>query len=174
MDLLQVWGFFGLVCFIAAPDPSYLLLVPRSLRPGVATTLSVSLLTRSSSVNVSALIRHKELILSSNSTIVSGGSTQLLTLPPIPESESSHWSTYQLETDRSSYLPGQVVKIRAVSVLPDGKPLQRPLNITINDPRGNLLRQWLDVEGVLGVVSTESSSLKTLLWGNGASSPPST
>ncbi|KAI4790643.1 hypothetical protein KUCAC02_034493, partial [Chaenocephalus aceratus] len=167
-----------------AQDPSYLLLVPRSLRPGVATTLSVSLLTRSSSVNVSALIRHKELILSSNSTIVSGGSTQLLTLPPIPESESSHWSTYQLEvkghrggkevfsnssqlhfnpkgsstflqTDRSSYLPGQVVKIRAVSVLPDGKPLQRPLNITINDPRGNLLRQWLDVEGVLGVVSTE-------------------
>ncbi|XP_033979709.1 LOW QUALITY PROTEIN: CD109 antigen-like [Trematomus bernacchii] len=165
-------------------DPSYLLLAPRSLRPGVATTLSVSLLTHSSSVNVSALIRHKDLILSSNSTIVSGGSTQLLTLPPIPESESSYWSTYQLEvkghrgweevfsnssqlhfnpkgsstflqTDRSSYLPGQVVKIRAISVLPDGKPLQRPLNITIKDPRGNLLRQWLDVEGVLGVVSTE-------------------
>ncbi|KAK5879643.1 hypothetical protein CesoFtcFv8_022740 [Champsocephalus esox] len=193
MDLLQVWGFFGFICFTAAantthrpeaPDPSYLLLVPRSLRPGVATTLSVSLLTRSSSVNVSALIRYRDLIFSSNSTIVSGGSTQLLTLPPIPESESSHWSTYQLEvkghrggeevfsnssqlhfnpkgsstflqTDRSSYLPGQVVKIRAVSVLPDGKPLQRPLNITINDPRGNLLRQWLDVEGVLGVVSTE-------------------
>ncbi|KAK1889430.1 CD109 antigen [Dissostichus eleginoides] len=172
MDLLQV------------PDPSYLLLAPRCLRPGVATTLSVSLLTRSSSVNVSALIRHKDLILSSNSTIVSGGSTQLLTLPPIPESESSYWSTYQLEvkghrgseevfsnssqlhfnpkgsstflqTDRSSYLPGQVVKIRAVSVRPDGKPLQRPLNITIKDPRGNLLRQWLDMEGVLGVVSTE-------------------
>ncbi|XP_034059076.1 CD109 antigen-like isoform X2 [Gymnodraco acuticeps] len=199
MDLLQVWGFFGFICFTAAantthspeapetpeaPDPSYLLLVPRFLRPGVATTLSVSLLTRSSSVNVSAVIRHKDLIFSSNSTIVSGGSTQLLTLPPIPESESSYWSTYQLEvkghrgreevfsnssqlhfnpkgsstflqTDRSSYLPGQVVKIRAVSVLPDGKPLQRPLNITINDPRGNLLRQWLDVEGVLGVVSTE-------------------
>ncbi|KAK5903091.1 hypothetical protein CgunFtcFv8_006901 [Champsocephalus gunnari] len=193
MDLLQVCGFFGFICFTAtantthspeAPDPSYLLLVPRSLRPGVATTLSVSLLTRSSSVNVSALIRHKDLIISSNSTIVSGGSTQLLTLPPIPESESSYWSTYTLEvkghrggeevfsnssqlhfnpkgsstflqTDRSSYLPGQVVKIRAVSVLPDGKPLQRPLNITINDPRGNLLRQWLDVEGVLGVVSTE-------------------
>ncbi|XP_034059074.1 LOW QUALITY PROTEIN: CD109 antigen-like [Gymnodraco acuticeps] len=193
MDLLQVWGFFGFICFTAAantthspeaPDPSYLLLAPRSLRPGVAITLSVSLLTHSSSVNVSALIRHKDLILSSNSTIVSGGSTQLLTLPPIPESESSYWSTYQLEvkghrgreevfsnssqlhfnpkgsstflqTDRSSYLPGQVVKIRAVSVLPDGKPLQRPLNITINDPRGNLLRQWLDVEGVLGVVSTE-------------------
>ncbi|KAI9528342.1 hypothetical protein NQZ68_022034 [Dissostichus eleginoides] len=190
MDLLQVWGFLGFICFTTAvntthsPDPSYLLLAPRSLRPGVATTLSVSLLTRSSSVNVSALIRHKDLILSSNSTIVSGGSTQLLTLPPIPESESSYWSTYQLEvkghrgseevfsnssqlhfnpkgsstflqTDRSSYLPGQVVKIRAVSVRPDGKPLQRPLNITIKDPRGNLLRQWLDMEGVLGVVSTE-------------------
>ncbi|KAF3850256.1 hypothetical protein F7725_019975 [Dissostichus mawsoni] len=79
-----------------------------------------------------------------------------------------------LQTDRSSYLPGQVVKIRAVSVLPDGKPLQRPLNISINDPRGNLLRQWLDVEGVLGVVSTEFQLSETLLWGNGASSPPST
>ncbi|KAF3850306.1 hypothetical protein F7725_020025 [Dissostichus mawsoni] len=198
MDLLQVWGFFGFICFTAAvnttrsPEPSYLLLAPRSLRPGVATTLSVSLLTRSSSVNVSALIRYKDLIFSSNSTI-------------IPESESSYWSTYQLEvkghrgseevfsnsaqlhfnpkgsstflqTDRSSYLPGQVVKIRAVSVLPDGKPLQRPLNISINidiltpdvinrpGPRGNLLRQWLDVEGVLGVVSTDENGLTAALF----------
>ncbi|KAI4793123.1 hypothetical protein KUCAC02_032918, partial [Chaenocephalus aceratus] len=79
------------------PGPLLPAVGPPLSPPRVATTLSVSLLTRSSSVNVSALIRHKELILSSNSTIVSGGSTQLLTLPPIPESESSHWSTYQLE-----------------------------------------------------------------------------
>ncbi|XP_029281676.1 LOW QUALITY PROTEIN: CD109 antigen [Cottoperca gobio] len=116
------------------------------------------------------------------SRLVSTGSTRLLTLPPISESESSSWHTYNLEvkghtgsvevfsnstqlhfdpkvlstfvqTDKANYRPGQEVKFRVVSVHPDGKPFRSPVDIVVRGPRGNLLRQWLAVDSVLGVVS---------------------
>ncbi|XP_068564419.1 CD109 antigen [Cebidichthys violaceus] len=58
-----------------------------------------------------------------------------------------------IQTDKMSYRPGQTVRIRVVSILPDGKPFSGPMNVTIRDPRGNRLRQWLSLDGVLGVVS---------------------
>ncbi|XP_067429401.1 CD109 antigen [Thunnus thynnus] len=190
MERLQVWGFFSLIVFTAAqttthspdPQPSYLLLAPRALRPGVPASVSVTILT-ASQVTVSAHIVHGNQTVSSDSATVEGGSTKLLTLPPV-SSESSYWHPYSLEvkghvgsievfsnstqlrfdpkgvstfiqTDKMNYLPGQVVKIRAVSIHPDGKPFISPVDIVINDPRGNLLRQWLSLDGVLGVVSKE-------------------
>uniref|UniRef100_A0A4W6FTI1 CD109 molecule n=1 Tax=Lates calcarifer TaxID=8187 RepID=A0A4W6FTI1_LATCA len=66
--------------------------------------------------------------------------------------EPKHLSTF-IQTDKLNYLPGQEVNIRAVSIHPDGKPYISPVDIIIRDPRGNLLRQWLSVESVLGVVT---------------------
>ncbi|XP_043962934.1 CD109 antigen isoform X2 [Gambusia affinis] len=112
------------------------------------------------------------------------GSTRLLTLPAIHQVGSSLRRTYTLkvrgrrgsvqlfsnstelhvdprgvstfiQTNQPRYLPGQVVKIRTVSVRSDGKPCSEPADVLIRDPRGSLLRQWLDKDGVLGVVSTE-------------------
>uniref|UniRef100_A0A7N6BA92 CD109 molecule n=1 Tax=Anabas testudineus TaxID=64144 RepID=A0A7N6BA92_ANATE len=60
-----------------------------------------------------------------------------------------------LQTDKLHYVPGQVVKIRAVSIDPKGKPYISPVDIIIKDPRGNLLRQWLAADSNLGVVSKE-------------------
>ncbi|KAM7395893.1 hypothetical protein PAMA_007252 [Pampus argenteus] len=192
MERLQVWGYFALVVVTAAqstthspdPQPSYLLLAPRALRPGVPTSVSVTIMT-GSPVAVSAHIIHDNQTVSSTSATVEGGSTKLLTLPPVTHyGESSYWYPYILEvkghvgsinvfsnstqlhfdpkgfstfiqTDKLNYLPGQVVKIRAVSVQPDGKPYVSPVDIVINDPRGNLLRQWLSLDSVLGVVSKE-------------------
>ncbi|KAI3364614.1 hypothetical protein L3Q82_011402, partial [Scortum barcoo] len=166
------------------PRPSYLLLAPRALCPGVPTSVSVTVLT-TSPVAVSAQIVHDQQSVASTSATVKGGSTKLLTLPSISESESSYWHPYSLEvkghvggvevfsnstqlhfnpkglstfiqTNKLNYLPGQVVKIRAVSIHPDGKPYVSPVDIImIRDPRRNLLRQWLAVDSVLGVVSKE-------------------
>ncbi|CAK6980420.1 CD109 antigen%2C partial [Scomber scombrus] len=191
MERLQVWGLFVLMVLTAAqntthspdPQPSYLLLAPINLRPGVPTSLSVTILT-ASLVTVSAHIVHDKQIVSSASAAVEGGSTKMLTLPPIHEGKSSYRKPYSLEvkghmgsikifsnstqlyfnpkglstfiqTDKLNYLPGQLVKIRAVSIHPDGKPYVSPVDIVINDPRGNLVRQWLSLDGVLGVVSKE-------------------
>ncbi|XP_075940084.1 CD109 antigen [Anarhichas minor] len=191
MERLQVWGFFGLIVLTTAqsttnspdPQPSYLLLVPRTLRPGVPTSVTVTILT-GSPVTVSAHIVHGEQSVASNSATVKAGSTKLLILPAIHESESSYMYPYNLEvkghvgsvevfsnstqlhfdpkghstfiqTDKMTYRPGQKVRIRVVSILPDGKPFTSPVNVTIRDPRGNRLRQWLSLDGVLGVVSKE-------------------
>ncbi|XP_070782389.1 CD109 antigen [Enoplosus armatus] len=191
MERLQMWGFFGLIVLTAAqnithspdPQPSYLLLAPRSLRPGVPTSVLVSILT-TSPVSVSAHIVHGNQTVASHSATVDGGSTKLLTVPATHESESSYWHPYSLEvkghvdgvqvfsnstqlhfdpkglstfiqTDKPNYRPGQMVKIRAVSVHPDGKPFVSPVDVIVRDPRGNLLRQWPAVDGVLGVVSKE-------------------
>ncbi|XP_038161295.1 CD109 antigen [Cyprinodon tularosa] len=165
-------------------EPSYLLLTPTALRTGLPTSVAVTVLG-SSSVTVSAEIyQERGGVLSKNSTVVKGGTTAQLTLPAIKEAESGARSSYTLkvkghrgsvqifsnstqlqvqpggvstfiQTDKRSYQPGQAVKIRAVSVLPDGKPCVGPADILIRDPRGNLVRQWLDEVAVLGVVSTE-------------------
>uniref|UniRef100_A0A665UQP2 CD109 molecule n=1 Tax=Echeneis naucrates TaxID=173247 RepID=A0A665UQP2_ECHNA len=96
----------------------------------------------------------------------SKGSTKLLLLPPVSlvggtqlfsaskelQFDPKGHTTF-IQTDKVNYLPGQVVKIRAVSVQPDGKPHVSPVDLI--DPRGNLLRQWLAVDSVLGVVSKE-------------------
>lgn len=78
----------------------------------------------------------------------------------VPDDESSYWYPYTLEvkghvdgiqvfsnstelqfhpkcvstfiqTDKVNYLPGQVVKIRAVTIHPDGRPYAGPVDITI-------------------------------------------
>ncbi|XP_034755218.1 CD109 antigen [Etheostoma cragini] len=191
MERLQVWQFFCLTVLAGAqstthspnPQPSYLLLAPRVLRPGVPTSVSVTILT-GSSVNVSARIVQGNQTVASEFTTVQGGSTRLLTLPAISESESSYWQPYYLEvkgqmgkikvfsnstqlhfeakglstfiqTDKLTYMPGQTVKIRAVSIHPDGKPYVSPVDIIIRDPRGDLVRQWLSLDSFLGVVSQE-------------------
>ncbi|KAM7368320.1 hypothetical protein PAMP_014548 [Pampus punctatissimus] len=192
MERLQVWGYFALVVVTAAqstthspdPQPSYLLLAPRALQPGVPTSVSVTIMI-ASPVVVSAHIIHDNQTVSSTSATVEEGSTKLLTLPPVIHyGESSYWHPYILEvkghvgsikvfsnytqlhfdprgfstfiqTDKLNYLPGQVVKIRVVCIQPDGKPYVSPVDIVISDVRGNLLRQWLSLDSVLGVVSKE-------------------
>ncbi|XP_026197655.1 CD109 antigen [Anabas testudineus] len=165
------------------PPPSYLLLAPRVLRPGVPLSVSVTILT-ASPVAVSAHIFNGKQTLASNSVTIKGGSTKLLTLPPTHENNSNYLYLYILEvkgyvgkvqlfsnltelefyskghstflqTDKLHYVPGQVVKIRAVSIDPKGKPYISPVDIIIKDPRGNLLRQWLAADSNLGVVSKE-------------------
>ncbi|KAG7220573.1 hypothetical protein INR49_018010, partial [Caranx melampygus] len=105
MASLQVYGLLSLVVLSASqsstpspgPGASYLLLAPRFLRPGVPPSVSVSVLS-SSSVSVSAHIVHgNQTVSASESVTVDGGSTKLLTLPPVSENESSFWYPYTLE-----------------------------------------------------------------------------
>ncbi|XP_041716976.2 CD109 antigen [Coregonus clupeaformis] len=60
-----------------------------------------------------------------------------------------------IQTDKANYSPGQVVKIRAVSIYPDGKPYKGKIDIIIKDPKANMIRQWLSLDSVLGVLSKE-------------------
>uniref|UniRef100_A0A3B3DWJ9 CD109 molecule n=1 Tax=Oryzias melastigma TaxID=30732 RepID=A0A3B3DWJ9_ORYME len=164
------------------PRPSYLLLAPQTLQAGVPTSLSVSILDRELVIVLAQIFYGKQLV-ATNSTTVKGGSTGMLTLPAIDGDPNNKYSyvlevkgyvgrsllfsnstklsfdlkgcTTFIQTDKLNYLPGQVVKIRAVSVLSNGKPANSSLNVTITDPRGNFIRQWQNQKSTLGVVSTE-------------------
>ncbi|KPP73366.1 CD109 antigen-like, partial [Scleropages formosus] len=60
-----------------------------------------------------------------------------------------------IQTDKSNYKPGQVVKIRVVSIYPDGKPNKSKVNVVIKDPKGHMIQRWLSLDSFLGVVSKE-------------------
>ncbi|XP_077367592.1 CD109 antigen isoform X2 [Festucalex cinctus] len=177
----QPGGTASLISSYPGDDPSYLLLVPRALRPGRPTSLSVSVLS-DSPLTVTARILHGELALSSRTMLLAGGSTQLLTLPPAHLEESS--SQFVLEvtghdgsrhvfsnatrldfeprrcrtfihTDKDSYRAGQLLRIRVLVLRDVSEPCDGSTDVLIKDPRGNLLRQWRDARPVLGVLSRE-------------------
>uniref|UniRef100_A0A673HZJ8 CD109 molecule n=1 Tax=Sinocyclocheilus rhinocerous TaxID=307959 RepID=A0A673HZJ8_9TELE len=158
--------------FSPAQNPSYLISVSEVLRCGVPTTLSVSVLA-DYPIKVTAELLH------GNSSVAQTESTI-----PVFSDDMSYWYPYQLDvkgfvganqvfsnsttmvfspkcmsifiqTDKNNYRPGQTVKFRVVSVTPEGKPSKGQIDIFIRDPKGNMIRQWLSVDGFLGVVSKE-------------------
>ncbi|XP_028809377.1 CD109 antigen isoform X2 [Denticeps clupeoides] len=164
-------------------SPTYLISAPNVFRHGVPTTLSVTIFTISP-VTVVSKIMHDNISVSKIKSMVPGGSTQLQVLPPVPETNKSYWLPYELvitgyvgstvlftnstllqytskslstfiQTDKSNYKPGQTVKVRVISIHPDGTPFESPVDMVIKDPKGNRIRQWLDLDCVLGVVSKE-------------------
>ncbi|XP_046691610.1 CD109 antigen isoform X1 [Silurus meridionalis] len=164
-------------------SPSYLISVSRVLRSGVPTTISITILTKSSVLVVSEMIHGNKSLGQAKSTI-EGGSTKLQVLPAIPEKDSGYSPMYKLvvkgyigstlvfsnstvlqyspksvsillQTDKPKYKPGQGVKIRALVITPDGKPSNKQIDIAIMDPRENMIHQWLAVDTVLGETAKE-------------------
>uniref|UniRef100_A0A8C1EJF4 CD109 molecule n=1 Tax=Cyprinus carpio carpio TaxID=630221 RepID=A0A8C1EJF4_CYPCA len=166
-----------------AQNPSYLISVSEVLRCGVPTTLSVTVLAEYP-IKVTAELIHGNSSVAQTESTIPAGSTRLLALPPVFSDDMSYWYPYQLDvkgfvganqvfsnsttmvfspkcmsifiqTDKNNYQPGQTVKFRVVLVTPEGKPSECQIDIFIRDPKGNMIRQWLSVDGFLGVVSKE-------------------
>uniref|UniRef100_A0A8C3LQ50 CD109 antigen n=1 Tax=Chrysolophus pictus TaxID=9089 RepID=A0A8C3LQ50_CHRPC len=159
------------------PGPTFLVAAPWNIRPGASVTVGVALLPGSpAQVAVrGALLRDNQTVLSRELVFERGRG-----LTPLPLGSAS--GTYELlveghadgqrvfsnrtsliytaksisvfiQTDKSTYKPGQDVMFRIVTVYPDLKPYKASLNVYIRDPRKKLIQQWLLEEGDLGVVS---------------------
>ncbi|XP_048792210.1 CD109 antigen [Lagopus muta] len=170
-----------LMCGSAAAGPTFLVAAPWNIRPGASVTVGVALLPGSpAQVAVrGALLRDNQTVLS-RELIFERDSFGTLVLPILPLESAS--GTYELlveghadgqrvfsnrtsliytaksisvfiQTDKSTYKPGQDVMFRIVTVYPDLKPYKASLNIYVRDPRKKLIQQWLLEEGDLGVVS---------------------
>ncbi|XP_016362343.1 CD109 antigen-like [Sinocyclocheilus anshuiensis] len=166
-----------------AQNPSYLISVSEVLHCGVPTPLSVTILA-DYPIKVTAELIHGNSSVAQAESTIPAGSTRLLALPPVFSNDTSYWYPYQLDvkgfvgtnqvfsnsttmvfspkcmsvfiqTDKNNYQPGQTVKFRVVLVTPEGNPHKGQIDIFIKDPKGNLIRQWLSVDGFLGVVSKE-------------------
>ncbi|XP_043074809.1 CD109 antigen isoform X2 [Puntigrus tetrazona] len=191
MEWLQVFGVLAglslckgtLTTPSPAHSPTYLISVSQILHCGVPTTLSVTVLA-DYPIKVKAELFHENRSLAQTESTIPGGSTRLLSLPPVFLNDTRYWYPYQLnvkgfvganrvfsnsttmffspkcmsifiQTDKNNYQPGQTVKFRVASVTPEGNPYKGQIDIFIRDPKGNLIRQWLSVDCFLGVVSKE-------------------
>ncbi|KAL6105801.1 cd109 [Pungitius sinensis] len=113
-----------------------------------------------------------------------GGLTSVLTIPPIPGTAAANsplnltLSFYRennlvftntttlsfsprnvstfIQTDRSRYQPGDSVKVRVVSVRSDNRPYKGRVDLSLQDPGGNVVDRW-DSTGNMGIVLWEFS-----------------
>ncbi|XP_053136283.1 CD109 antigen [Hemicordylus capensis] len=163
--------------------PTYLLTAPKFIRPGANVTIGVALLKKSPpQVTIKADVIHANSTILRGEAVFQRDSFGILVLPALPLGTSD--SGYNLkvkafsegqqlfskstalsferksfsvfiQTDKSIYKPGQDVKIRIVTLHPDLKPYNAPVNVYIRDPRSNLIQQWLAQDGRLGKVTMQ-------------------
>ncbi|XP_062981026.1 CD109 antigen [Elgaria multicarinata webbii] len=167
----------------AASGPTYLLAAPKIIRPGANLTIGVALLKESPPyVTIKAEVVCANNSVLHGEASFQRDSFEMLVLPALPIGSSSlncdllvkGYSEGQLlfsnltdlsfeeksfsvfiQTDKSVYKPGQEVKIRVVTLYPDLKPYNTPVNVYIRDPRRNLIQQWLTENGKLGKIAKQ-------------------
>ncbi|XP_068195427.1 CD109 antigen-like [Antennarius striatus] len=69
-----------------------------------------------------------------------------------------------IQTDKSRYQPGETVKVRIVCVQLDNHPYKGRVDISVQDPSGNVFHKW-DSTGNLGILLQEFTLSQTLPLG---------
>ncbi|XP_042302267.1 CD109 antigen [Sceloporus undulatus] len=167
----------------ASAGPTYLLAAPEIIRPGANLTIGVALLKASPprlTIKAEVLFANNSVL--HGEGVFLRDSLGTLVLPALPfdstpgpydllvkgysegqllfsnrttlSFEHKSFSVF-LQTDKSVYKPGQDVKIRIVTLYPDLKPFNTPVNIYIRDPRRNLIQQWMTQNGKLGKIAKQ-------------------
>ncbi|XP_056282328.1 CD109 antigen isoform X2 [Pseudoliparis swirei] len=178
-----IWAL--VVCAGVVCDSSrtlFLISSPEVVHSGTPTSLAVTV-SADFPVRVTAEVAHGNTKVAQTEDF-QGGLTRVLTLPPFlgPTTADSplsltvrgyrgsdliftntstlrfsprNVSTF-IQTDRSRYQPGDTVKVRVVCVQLDNRPYKGPVDISIQDPRGNIVDRW-DSSGNPGIVLWEFS-----------------
>ncbi|XP_071394440.1 CD109 antigen-like, partial [Centroberyx affinis] len=174
----------------------YLISGPEVLHGGIPIPLGVTVLT-DSPVRVTAQVTLGKTSLALAEDTFQGGVTGVLTLPPIPGDSLTQSSLFTLavrgyrgnellfanitalsfnlrsvstfiQTDRSRYRPEDTVRVRVASVQLDNRPYKGPVDISIQDPGGNIVQRWDSAGSHLGIVSTEFNLSQTASVGRWA------
>ncbi|XP_054470350.1 CD109 antigen-like [Anoplopoma fimbria] len=147
--------------------PLYLISGPEVLHAGTPTSLAITVLADFPG-RVMAEVAHGNTKVAQTEDF-QGGLTMVLTLPPLPNLGTSsansplnltvrgyrednliftntttlrfsprNVSTF-IQTDRARYQPGDTVKVRVVSVQLDNRPYKGRVDVSIQDPRGNVV-----------------------------------
>ncbi|XP_059208526.1 CD109 antigen-like [Centropristis striata] len=160
----------------------FLISGPEVLHAGTPTPLAVTVLADFSG-RVTAEVAHGNIKIAQTEDF-QGGLTKILTLPPIVGSISHNSPlnftvrgyredsliftnittlSYSLRnvstfthTSRSRYQPGDTVKVRTVFVQLDNHPYKGRVDISVQDPSGNVVERW-ESTGDLGIVLREFS-----------------
>ncbi|XP_034051005.1 CD109 antigen [Thalassophryne amazonica] len=160
----------GVLCSAELADtqkPSrvfFLISSPEVLHAGKSTLLAVTILT-DTPVRLKAEVTNGKIKVEQEQDF-QGGSTDLLTLPPISGGSIDQGSSFNLtvsgyqgdeliftntsslifnlrsistfiQTDRSNYRPGDTVKLRVVCVQLDNRPYSGSVDVSVTDPSGS-------------------------------------
>ncbi|XP_076017641.1 CD109 antigen-like [Genypterus blacodes] len=166
----------------ASSGTLYLISRPDVLHAGTPTPLAVTVLA-DFPVSVTAEVSQDNRVVSTQAQDIQGGTTGVLTLPPIPRGsmtrnspvtltvsgrqrgdlifsntttvlfDLSHVSTL-IQTNRLRYQPEDTISVRVVSVQSDNTPYTGMVDVSVLDPRGAVVHRWAP-RASLGIVSTE-------------------
>uniref|UniRef100_UPI0037E7D34F CD109 antigen-like n=1 Tax=Semicossyphus pulcher TaxID=241346 RepID=UPI0037E7D34F len=171
----------------------FLVSAPEVLHAGTPTTLAVTIVADFSG-QVKAEVAHGNTKVSQTEDF-EGGLTRVLTLPPISGSIThnslvnltvsgytddtliftntttvifslKNVSTF-IQTDRPHYQPGDTVRVRIVSVQLDNHPYKGRVEVSVQDPSGNVVKKW-ESKGNQGIVLMELVLSQTPLLGEWA------
>ncbi|XP_069829442.1 CD109 antigen-like [Dendropsophus ebraccatus] len=163
--------------------PSYYITAPSYITPGEQTTLAVHWFgDRFSKITVSAGIMTTTRILVNVSKVFQNDVIGTISIPAIPADRSITSYTLAvigcgestlvfsrrikvkmqmkstlifIQTDKTTYRPGERVRIRVIAVNHDLRPYKGDLDLIIKDPKNNIIQQWLKMKPVLGLLSKE-------------------
>ncbi|XP_008275105.1 CD109 antigen-like isoform X2 [Stegastes partitus] len=170
----------------SASPTLFLISGPEVLRAGTPTPLAVTVFDDFPG-RVTAEVAHGDTKVTQTEDF-QGGLTSILTLPPIPGSitqnsllnltvrgfkedaviftntttlsfDLRNVSTF-IQTDRSRYEPGDTVKVRIVVIQLDNHPYKGRVDVSVQDPSGNVVDRW-ESTGNLGIVLQEFTLSQT-------------
>ncbi|XP_068137594.1 LOW QUALITY PROTEIN: CD109 antigen-like [Hyperolius riggenbachi] len=171
-------------------SPSYFIAVPTNPIRGTNTSIAVHWFGDNySDITVTAGIKDGIRFLSNISRIIKKDSIELVTLPLITNSSDIELEVngsaqntlvfsnkinvkigmrnvnVLIQTDKKTYKPGEIVKIRAISVNSYLKPYQKNVDIEIRDPRDNVIQQHLNQTSNLGVITAQLQLANSAMLG---------
>ncbi|XP_063414101.1 CD109 antigen-like isoform X2 [Mytilus trossulus] len=165
------------VISISCAKNTYVVMFPRTIRPGLVTEVYVNILEATGPVTVTANLQDsKNITVASGTKDISVGTPSTVQLKiPIDLKAGldyglkiegtggqrfANWSkvSFQakstsilIQTDKAIYKPGQTIQFRILGVYPDLSIVKQTFDIDIYDPKGNKIAQWRDAAEENGV-----------------------
>ncbi|KAL5017642.1 hypothetical protein ScPMuIL_007231 [Solemya velum] len=172
-------GLLAILISATLAKNTYVILIPRTFRPGITISISVNILQASRRVKVEAsLEKEKDVVATSSKSFKSGKpGTMALQVPADLTSgdytlsvvgscgltfsnsasityESKSMSVF-IQTDKAIYKPGQTVHFRAFAMYPNVTVHTGPMDVDIKDPKNNKIKRLIGLQGPSGVIENQ-------------------
>ncbi|XP_062501514.1 C3 and PZP-like alpha-2-macroglobulin domain-containing protein 8 [Corticium candelabrum] len=169
-------------CRLTVGSDSYIVIAPKTIRPGLNVRISVTILQASSNVQVQTdvIANRTGTQVTASKTISPGASGFIeLQMPNRLLDEDGPYSlrvtgsgglTFRnetslkvdqkcvsvfIQTDKGIYKPGQTILMRFIAYKPTLLPYTGTVEVSITDPNDNLMAKWKDVSLNSGVASRD-------------------
>ncbi|KAL5008096.1 hypothetical protein ScPMuIL_013677 [Solemya velum] len=180
-ERIRMWRISLLAIFISATlaKNTYVVLIPRTFRPGLTLSVSVNILQASRRVKVEASLKKGKDVVATSSKHFRSGKPGTMELQVPADLTSGDYTlsvvgsrgltfsnstsiTYEsksmsvfIQTDKAIYKPGQTVHFRAFAMYPNVTVHTGPMDVDIKDPKNNKIKRMIGLQGPSGVIENQ-------------------